>query len=543
MQKSGRMTQQLPVNNNLTVIGLGSRHSRDDAVGLVLVESLRDWGVGVRVTTQLWEDADALTLAHDLLALTGPALVVDCADMGLAGGEWRFFQEGTQPILQKNGSVSTHGLGLASALTLARGLGYEHPVWLFGVQPFDLSPAFGLTPDMENHLAVLHSALIQAVQQVAPPLPTITLMRPLARSILAMGVESKGRIAYGNGSEVTLSSPMGNLETPEARIRLAGVVAQFLSGMVPPPEAIAVDLHPDFYPSVYGREIAKRLGVPVAAIQHHHAHGAACMAEHGLEEALALTFDGMGWGIDGHIWGAELLHIHPRGFSRLASFVPVPLPGGDMAVRHPRRQLAGRFFNAGVPLDEKRRHTFGLRADEAALWERQCAGRINAPLSHATGRLFDAVAALLGVAPHAITREGEAAMALEKLATLAPPAEGPPLPFQTEVRNGQLLVDWAELFKNFPVAGVPEDEKPRWAYAFHDTVVRAACIMMAHGVRSTNLRKVVLTGGVFMNKIIKSLILHRMHVEGFEPLLPQKLPVGDDAIVLGQVWIAGREVG
>ncbi|MBF0176692.1 MAG: hydrogenase maturation protease [Magnetococcales bacterium] len=143
----------------LTVVGIGSRYGRDDAVGLLLVETLSASATR-HVRTQVWENADALTLVHDLLELTGPVLVVDCADMGLKGGEWRFltWQEGR--CRYHRSSVSTHGLGMAEALAMARDLGFTHPIHLFGVQPFDLSPFQGLTTEMQGFF----SAALQALE-------------------------------------------------------------------------------------------------------------------------------------------------------------------------------------------------------------------------------------------------------------------------------------------------------------------------------------------------------------------------------------------
>ncbi|MBF0461715.1 MAG: hydrogenase maturation protease [Magnetococcales bacterium] len=150
----------------LTVVGIGSRYARDDAVGLALVEALPTVFSGCAVVTLLWENADALTLAHDLLELPGPVLIVDCADMGLAGGAWRFFAMQDVSLHPHQSTVSTHGVGMAEALAIAQALGFGHPVHLFGVQPFDLSPCPDLTPEMQECLPVLQEALVAAVDRL-----------------------------------------------------------------------------------------------------------------------------------------------------------------------------------------------------------------------------------------------------------------------------------------------------------------------------------------------------------------------------------------
>lgn len=146
--------------HGLTVAGVGTRLSRDDGIGPALVEALAAETQPARFTTQLWEDADALTLAQCLLELEGPALLVDCADMGLDSGAWRLFACGDAKLkIAAGGAVSTHGLGIADALSIAMALGYGHALHLFGVQPFDLSPRPGLTLEMQGRFPVLVAAL------------------------------------------------------------------------------------------------------------------------------------------------------------------------------------------------------------------------------------------------------------------------------------------------------------------------------------------------------------------------------------------------
>jgi hydrogenase maturation protease len=151
----------------LAVIGIGSRAARDDAVGLDLVDRLVGAGPDQRVSIHRWEDADALSVTHDLLALDRPALIVDCAAMGLAAGEHRLVAADAIPATGLFATASTHGVGMAEALALARALGYDHAVHVFGVQPFDVSQGIGLTPAMEACLPELSRALGRAVAALA----------------------------------------------------------------------------------------------------------------------------------------------------------------------------------------------------------------------------------------------------------------------------------------------------------------------------------------------------------------------------------------
>ncbi len=147
----------------LTIAGIGSRLSCDDGIGLTLVKALSERPLLAGITARLWEDADALTLTHLLLESDRPVLIVDCAEMGLESGSWRLFSEVDAGLSMQSRSLSTHGLGLAEALSFAHTLGLAQPVHIFGIQPFDLAPASDLSPQMKAHLPQLLRALEEAV--------------------------------------------------------------------------------------------------------------------------------------------------------------------------------------------------------------------------------------------------------------------------------------------------------------------------------------------------------------------------------------------
>ncbi|RMF75197.1 MAG: carbamoyltransferase HypF, partial [Acidobacteria bacterium] len=228
----------------------------------------------------------------------------------------------------------------------------------------------------------------------------LPLEQPLARCVLAMGAEIKNAIAVGWGREIVLSPHVGDLETPEALDGLQTVVDRLPRFLGREPEAVAVDLHPDMHATRLGRALAAERGLPVVAVQHHVAHAAAGLAEHGGERLLALVFDGTGLGPDGRVWGAEAIEIARDGsWRRLATFAPVPLPGGDAAVREPRRQLVARWLAAGLDPDPSWGDRLDARDEEIGAWRIQIERGLNCPWTHAAGRLFDAFAAALGIAP------------------------------------------------------------------------------------------------------------------------------------------------
>lgn len=367
---------------------------------------------------------------------------------------------------------------------------------------------------------------------------SLRLARPLARRVLAFGAELKNTIALGWGDEVVLSPHIGDLETPEALDGLLQVVARFPSYFRQQPQVVAVDLHPDLHASRVGRRVAQELGVPVVEVQHHHAHAAAALAEHGLESALALAFDGTGLGPDGAIWGAELLHATLVDYVRLGTFAGVPLPGADAAVREPVRQLVARWWAAGAEPSEATLDALGVTPADAALWRLACARGLNAPTTHAAGRLFDAAAVVAGVAPRRISYEGQAAIRLESLARGASALDSPPeIPFSTRRVGELLLVDWGPLFAAATLA--PPGHPAGWALAFHRAVARAALALARHGRKATGCEVVVLTGGVWMNRLLVGLARQALEGAGFRVVEAARVPPNDGGVALGQAVVAG----
>lgn len=371
------------------------------------------------------------------------------------------------------------------------------------------------------------------------PQPLI-LRRSLNRTVLAMGAELKNAVALGYGDRMVCSPHIGDLETPEAA-EAHDIIQRLLPAFLDrSPEAVAVDLHPDMHSTLAGETLARERDIPLIRVQHHHAHAGACMAEHGLEESLTLSFDGTGLGPDGHIWGAELLHVTPDGYRRLASFTPCPLPGGDAAVVEPVRQLVARFVSAGIEIDSDLLCRIGADEEAASVWTQQCRGGFNAPLSHAAGRLFDAFSVLIGTAPTTTTYDGQSAIRLEAAAQAAP-ADTPALAdvWRGHMRDGMLWICWDELFRRFAEEPPARDRTAVRARAFHRSVAYAAVEMIRHGMKSADCRDICLTGGVFMNRILTTEVLERLRAIRAVPHIHERIPPNDGGIAAGQVWVAG----
>lgn len=371
----------------------------------------------------------------------------------------------------------------------------------------------------------------------------LRLKQPLRQRVLAAGADMKNCVAFGHDASLVVMPHTGDLDTPEARVAYDALLAGVPGFLHKTPQAVAVDLHPDMYATRAGRAWAAAHSLPVVAVQHHHAHAAACLAENGVSDGLALVFDGTGYGEDDAIWGAELLHIQPTGCRRLATFAPAPLPGGDAAVREPARQAVARLAAAGLDTGAIQRLLPALSTEQVAVWTAQSRDTRLAPSTHACGRLFDSVAVLLGVAPAVITYEGQPAIRLEALARRAVgPTGDDGLPFATHTADGLLQVDWAPAVRRLAEAvSLSGFEAAPLACAFHRAIVRAAVAMVEYGAGVTGVHRVGLSGGVFMNRLLDAWTVDALAGRGFDVLTHRELPPTDGCIAAGQAVVAGGQ--
>ena len=364
-----------------------------------------------------------------------------------------------------------------------------------------------------------------------------------APPLLAVGAHLKSTVALAAGTRVVLSQHLGDLETPEALAAFERVIADFRTLWEAAPIAVAHDLHPDYLSTKW----AKESGLPTIGVQHHHAHLAACLAENGARApALGVTWDGTGWGGDGTVWGGEFLLGDAVGFERVAHLRPFRLPGGEAAVREPRRSAAGLLWEMGKEggrerLFEGESGKTGRSFSEAerAVIVSMLASNVNSPVTTSAGRLFDAVASLLGVAQRS-TFEGQAAMRLE---WTADPAETTawPLPVVDGTDAGgkpRAVVDWAPLVEALLLdleLGVPV---PLLAARFHNAL--AGAIVEVAG--RVGCPRVALTGGCFQNRLLPERAAEGLRAAGFEVLLHRRVPPNDGGIALGQVAVAAARL-
>lgn len=350
------------------------------------------------------------------------------------------------------------------------------------------------------------------------PLPT-----PLARPLLALGADLKNAPALGAGARARLAPHLGDLGSPRSLALLEQVTGDLarLYGLAP--AGLVADAHPDCWAARW----AAGRGLPLRRVHHHHAHASALWAEAVAAGAPARTFlvftwDGLGYGPDGSLWGGETLLGRPGAWRRVASLRPFRLIGGEAAAREPWRPALALCLEAGREWPDRPAHA-GLAAEA---WAR----RLNCPETSSAGRLFDAAAALLGLVQRQ-SHEGEAAMRLEALAGGARcPAAAPPLPWRREAALWRL--DWAPLLGLLLDAQV---EVAARAAAFHFSLAAAIAGLAARLATEHGFDRVGLAGGVFQNALLCREVIRGLGEAGLEPMLPAVLPVNDAAIAYGQL--------
>jgi hydrogenase maturation protein HypF len=392
--------------------------------------------------------------------------------------------------------------------------------------------------------------------------------------ILAVGAHLKSTVALSVGRQVFISQHIGDMETPQAFEAFERVIADFLRLYEARPAIVAHDLHPDYVSTRWACDLAgkprshdgsptpadrgdRAAGPLRVAVQHHHAHLAACLAENSFHgPALGVTWDGTGYGSDGNIWGGEFLLGDAAGFRRVAHLRSFRLPGGETAIREPRRAALGLLFEIDGAaalerddLDPVRSFTAPERSLLATARERG----VNAPVTTSAGRLFDAVAALIG--PWQRTSfEGQAAMGLEFLVDrsvrdaypldlLAAPDQQPsPSPGEDRGSAGSgdtedtsaLVLDWRPLVEAVLADLARGTDASVIAARFHNALTAGI-----DGVaRQLGQPAVALSGGCFQNRLLLERSLSRLEASGFRVLLHRQVPPGDGGISLGQVAVA-----
>ena len=366
------------------------------------------------------------------------------------------------------------------------------------------------------------------------PLP-IHLKEP-APTILGLGAHLKNSVALSFGREVFLSQHVGDLETSEAHAAFRSVAADLPRLYAATPEIIACDLHPDYLSTKFAAQLASKTDALVHPVQHHWAHVLSCMAENEVEfPALGVAWDGTGYGTDGTIWGGEFLLAKENSFERVAHLREFRLPGGEAAIREPRRSALGVLHEIGSAHALDQGDLALVREfpeSELNVIRQMLVKDLMTPITSSAGRLFDAVASLTGLRQQA-TFEGQAAMELE---FAIQPCVSESYPF--EIKSiAPSIVDWRPMIEEI-IADVRQGLTPNVISAkFHNALVEII-VSVARHVGQT---RVVLTGGCFQNRYLTERSVQRLLEAGFRPYWHQRVPTNDGGIALGQVYDAARK--
>jgi len=365
-----------------------------------------------------------------------------------------------------------------------------------------------------------------------------------APPLLAVGGHLKAVLAIARGRFVYQSQHLGDLENLTALEFFKEALEHLMRTFEIEPCAVVHDLHPGYLSTAWAKEFAGERGLELIGVQHHHAHLAGCMAEHGLAgPVIGIALDGTGYGTDGHIWGGEVLVARLDGFERFAHLEYAPMPGGDAAVREPWRMALGALHAAGFDVEsEQIVRLLGAQASEARVLRRMVGRGINSPLTSSLGRLFDAVAAVV-LNRRVVDYEAQAAIELEGIAVDEPDRfeQGDYVPELHEAEEGSGSVAVIRTGKMWKAVlddlwrGVPAG---RIAARFHAGIAEGFINAAANARIETDINTVALSGGCMANRRLVRLLRAGLEEEGFTVLQHRQVSPGDGGLSYGQAAIA-----
>lgn len=397
---------------------------------------------------------------------------------------------------------------------------------------------------VDDSVCRLNANRIQIIRRSRGYVPDYIKINAPASSILACGAELKNTFCISKDNKAFLSPHIGDLNSPET-LQFFETTINHMKGLFSiEPKQVACDLHPHYLSTQY----AKGTGLPIIQVQHHHAHAAAVMAEHHLlQEVIAIVLDGTGLGPDGTIWGGEILLCTPTHYKRIAHLPYLPMPGGDMAAKEPWRMgisaiygVYGKRALQYLPL-----HFHQISKERIGLVLQMLESSTNTPLTSSCGRLFDTVAAMLGIRLIS-TYEGQAAMELEAL------AENASITFEIATLNGypiQITKNQQNNCMSFvystAIQGILDDlcrgiSKNDIAMRFHAWLVHVIIQIIEKIVSDIGERPIILSGGSIQNRILLTHLMAGIKNMGLSVYTGEAVPVNDGGLSLGQLFIAAH---
>lgn len=385
-----------------------------------------------------------------------------------------------------------------------------------------------LTP-LDDSVARVIGKKVQLIRRARGyvPLP-VTLPVKTKADLLTMGGDLKSCFGLLHEDSLYLSQHLGDLDDERTQTLFEHTLARMERIFRIHPSAVVCDLHPGYQSARLAQALAQKQGIPLLKVQHHHAHAASVMAEHGLSRCIGVAFDGTGYGMDGTVWGGEFLLCEEERMTRMAHLSYLPICGGDQAAKDASLTSLCYHLAAGEECEDER---FPLvrRAVEA---------KINVAAYSSMGRLFDGISARLGLGKRN-RYEGECAQALENAATAAKEAGVAPmsLSFPLSKRNGILQIGQAELFSQLGRYSDEGANPGALALGFHEAAAQMVANVCRQIRAETGENKVALCGGVFFNRLLLTECLDRLQADGFSVYRNEKTPVNDGSLALGQAYL------
>ncbi|MEA5600000.1 carbamoyltransferase HypF [Nostoc sp. UHCC 0252] len=372
--------------------------------------------------------------------------------------------------------------------------------------------------------------------------------------ILAMGSELKNTFCLLREGEAIISQHLGDLENAAAFNAYQETLNLYLDLFKHKPEVIVIDKHPEYLSSKLGKKLADTNQIPIHQIQHHHAHVAACMAENRIplnsSPVLGIALDGLGYGDDGTLWGGEFLLADYRQFQRLATFKPVAMIGGEQAIYQPWRNTYAQLISAQLWDDCQQQYADleivkFLNKKPLKLLNQLIEKKINSPPASSVGRLFDAVAAAIGICPEECSYEGQAAIAMEAIvdvSSLNNDKETLIYPFNFSISDSIYYIDQRPMWQALLNDLQQQIPQPVIAAKFHKGLANAIVEMVKHLYQENLINQVALTGGVFQNCILLQQVTKRLETLGIKVLTHSLVPANDGGLSLGQAVIAAAQL-
>ncbi|MEH2028531.1 MAG: carbamoyltransferase HypF [Nostoc sp.] len=396
--------------------------------------------------------------------------------------------------------------------------------------------------------------IIRRARGYAPTSISLPLGFHNVPQILAMGSELKNTFCLLREGEAILSQHLGDLENSAAFNAYQDTLNLYLNLFEHKPEIIAIDKHPEYLSSKLGKELAGANQIKVYPVQHHHAHIAACMAENGIPldspPILGIALDGLGYGDDGTFWGGEFLLADYRKFQRLATFKPVAMIGGEQAIYQPWRNTYAQLLTANLWDDCEEKYSDleifkFLKNKPLKLLNQLIEKGINSPSVSSVGRLFDAVAAAIGIYREECSYEGQAAIAMEAIvdvSSLNNDKETLIYPFSFSFSDSIYCIDPRQMWQALLNDLQQQIPQPVMAAKFHKGLANVIVEMVKHLTQENLINQVALTGGVFQNCILLKEVTKRLETLEIKVLTHSLVPANDGGLSLGQAVIAAAQL-